>query len=295
MKSTKEIIYQQNTTRNNQSIVITPQFSLLSNNGNNQSICVFSFGNELQLFDINQRKIITTIYSPNAIPEDSVTVIECYHFQNNLNTQIPNMIIGLQNGNILHIDLTNKSIYQLYKHESSILSIKYLNNHIFSLSSDGKLLIVQLQHNHQNNQFSVIPINSISMTEKPLSFEIYSDKLLIVESDKIRLFSLQNVLIPNTQQTELCSFESQSLLLKAQLSCDSKFIVCLTKERITICDSTNLSVCTFIVVRNLQREMKTTGSVYDMDMSKYIPCQFVLSFIGGYIMLIEPVDYHLWK
>ena len=285
MKPFKEVLYQQKTIRNNQSIVITPHLLLIPN----QPVCLFTFGNELQLFNLQEKQVITTIYSPEKIPEDSVSCLEMFYLNN-----YQHLMIGLQNGNILHVDFMKKSISQLYKHETSILSIKVMNNYVFSLSQDGQMQMYQLNSNNQNNQ-QVIPIKSFKIAEKPLSMEIYSNYLLLNESERIVLYSLESIFSNNSNQIqELKTFETTSLIIKSQFSSDGKFIICLTKERIYILETNQLNICTFIVVRSLQRELKISSEVFDLDVSKTVPCQFVLSFVGGYVMLIQPNDYNEW-
>ncbi|BFU18971.1 hypothetical protein EHI8A_068070 [Entamoeba histolytica HM-1:IMSS-B] len=235
----------------------------ITSNGN---YGLFSVGNKLLLQEFKTGNT-HVLYTPKQLPDDSVNIITVCSSNSFI------VGVGCFNGNVFEINSNNSIPIQINSHlNSPIVGIGFINKKIISLSENGIL-----NFDGKTLQLSISPI----------SMDIFNEFIIINDLYTVTLYSINNWKI-------LYKFESPSPIIDAKFSCDGKFIVCVSKDRCNILRSSDLGVCTYLLVSSLQTQLKLNTQIVGMTVSKIIPCQFAVSFQGGVVMLIEPRTYSDW-
>ena len=74
------------------------------------------------------------------------------------------------------------------------------------------------------------------------------------------------------------------------------FIVVATEERVSFLRAADMKEMTFIKIYNFYEKLKLppTALMTTFALSPSVPCQFVLAFTGGQVILVEPKNYSDW-
>ncbi|ELP91085.1 hypothetical protein EIN_268310 [Entamoeba invadens IP1] len=182
--------------------------------------------------------------------------------------------VGTQNGEVYEVDCSRGRQVLVQKQESPILYTKYLGPILASISVKG---VFEAGTEHKE------------IAEDPISFDYHNGVLLVVETKRITTYKIDNWDIES-------NWESDSCVITAKFSCDGEYVVVLTKDRIMYLKTKDLSVFNYLSNYSVQSMMKGYNTdVFQMDVSPNTPCQIVISFVGGNVMLIEPSDYTNWN